>query len=107
LTRLFGVPDKQKFATGVLRRGILERSVRVPYQAIVAFIAAVTRPFGGQPILPLADALREAEEFLLLFTVLYPKDAVVRKAIGRCAAYQSSWFDARFWSYAEPWPVGT
>ncbi len=94
-------PEKQKIATDILRRGILENSVRVPHQAIIEFIAAVARPIRGYVILPLADALREAEEFLLQFTVLYPNEAIVRNAIRGCAAYQLSWFDAHLWSYAE------
>jgi predicted nucleic acid-binding protein len=87
-------PEKQKIATDILRRGILENSVRVPHQAIVEFMAAVTRPIRGYVILPPADALREAEEFLLQFPVLYPNEAIVRNAIRGCAAYQFSWFDA-------------
>lgn len=75
--------------------------MRVPHQAIVEFVAAVTRPVRGYVILPLVDALREAEEFLLQFTVLYPIEAVVHNAIRGCAAYQLSWFDAHLWSYAE------
>jgi predicted nucleic acid-binding protein len=55
---------KQKIATETLRRGIAEDSVRVPHQAIVEFVAAVTRPIRGNAILKLPDALREAEEFL-------------------------------------------
>jgi predicted nucleic acid-binding protein len=94
-------PEKQKIATDILRRGILENSVRVPHQAIVEFIAAVTRPLGGHVIFSLIDALREAEELLLQFTVLYPNEAIVRNAIRGCAAYQLSWFDAHLWSYAE------
>ena len=94
-------PEKQKIATDILRRGILENSVRVPHQAIVEFIAAVTRPVRGYAILSLVDAIREAEEFLLQFTVLYPNEAIVRNAIRGCAAYQLSWFDAHLWSYAE------
>jgi predicted nucleic acid-binding protein len=94
-------PEKQKIATDILRRGILENSVRVPHQAIIEFIAAVARPLRGHVILPLADALREAEEFLLQFSVLYPNEAIVRNAIRGCAAYQLSWFDAHLWSYAE------
>ncbi len=54
--------DKQKIATALLRRGILEDSVRLPHQAIVEFIAAVTRPIRGHVILKQTDALREAEE---------------------------------------------
>ena len=92
---------KQKVATEILRRGIIEESVRVPHQAIVEFIAAVTRPIRGHIILKQADALREAEELLKQFTVLYPNEAIVRNAIRGCAAYQLNWFDAHLWSYAE------
>src|SRR5712691_7911502 len=70
--------DKQKIATEILRRGIVEDSVRVPHQAIVEFVAAVTRPTRGHVILKQADALREAEEFLKQFIVLYPNEAIVR-----------------------------
>ncbi len=94
-------PEKQKIATEVLRRGISENSVRLPHQAIVEFIAAVTRPIRGHAILTQVDALREAEEFLQQFTVLYPNESILREAIRGCAAYQLSWFDAHLWSYAE------
>jgi predicted nucleic acid-binding protein len=73
----------------------------VPHQAIVEFIAAVTRPIRGHIILKRTDALREAEEFLKQFAVLYPNEAILRTAIRGCAAYQLSWFDAHLWSYAE------
>ena len=94
-------PEKQTIATGLLRRGILENSIRVPHQAIVEFIAAVPMSVRGHVIFSPLDALREAEEFLLQFTVLYPNEAIVRNAIRGCAAYQLSWFDAHLWSYAE------
>jgi predicted nucleic acid-binding protein len=94
-------PQKQKIATEILRRGIVEDSVRVPHQAIVEFMAAVTRPIRDHVILNHSDALREAEELLKQFTVLYPNEAIVRNAIRGCAAYQLSWFDAHLWSYAE------
>jgi predicted nucleic acid-binding protein len=94
-------PAKQKTATDILRRGIAEDSVRVPHQAVLEFIAAVTRPIRGHIILKQADALREAEEFLKQFTVLYPNEAILRDAIRGCAAYQLNWFDAHLWSYAE------
>jgi predicted nucleic acid-binding protein len=84
-----------------IRRGIVEDSVRLPHQAIVEFVAAVTRPIRGYPILKQADALREAEEFLKQFTVLYPNEAILRDAVRGCAAYQLSWFDAHMWAYAE------
>jgi predicted nucleic acid-binding protein len=84
-------PEKQKIAIGILRRGIVENSVRVPHQAIIEFIAAVARSIRGYVILSLADALRDAEEFLLQFTVLYPNEAIVRNAIedARCTSSES------------------
>jgi predicted nucleic acid-binding protein len=53
-------PRKQKIATEILRRGIIEDSVRVPHQAILEFVAATlfftrTRRFSGKPF---ADARR-------------------------------------------------
>jgi predicted nucleic acid-binding protein len=94
-------PAKQKIATQVLRHGIQSDSLRLPHQAIVEFIAAVTRPIRGHVILEPEDAFREAEEFLNQFTVLYPNEAVVRMAIRGCGAYRLSWFDAHLWAYAE------
>ena len=94
-------PDKQKRATEILRRGIIEDTVRLPHQAIIEFMAAVTRPIRGYIILTQADALREAEEFLKQFMVLYPNEAILRYAVRGCAAYQLNWFDAHLWAYAE------
>ncbi len=94
-------PRKQGIAIDILRQGIIEDSVRLPHQAIIEFIAAVTRPIRGHVILKQADALREAEEFLRQFTVLYPNEAILRNAIRGCAAYQLNWFDAHLWSFAE------
>lgn len=86
--------DKQRIATEILRTGIVKDSVRIPHQAIVEFIAAVTRPTGGHVILKLSDALREAEELLQQFPILYPNEAMLRDAKRGCAAYQLNWFDA-------------
>jgi predicted nucleic acid-binding protein len=95
-------PEKQRVAIELLRRGILEDSVRVPHQAIVEFVAAATRPLPGSgPLLSVDDARREAEEMLLQFEVLYPSEAVVRTALRGAAAYQLGWFDAHLWAYAE------
>jgi predicted nucleic acid-binding protein len=94
-------PEKRRIATEILRRGIAEDSVRLPHQAIVEFIAAVTRPIRGYCILKQTDALREGEEFLKQFPVLYPNEAILRDAIRGCAAYQLNWFDAHLWAYAE------
>jgi predicted nucleic acid-binding protein len=74
----------------------------VPHQAIVEFVAAVTRPVvEGSPLLPPEVARREAEEMLSQFEVLYPTEALVRTALRGAAAYQLSWFDAHLWAYAE------
>jgi hypothetical protein len=72
--------------------------VRLPHQAVIEFVAAVTRPIRGHVILEQPDALREAEEFLKQFTVLFPNEAILREAIRGCATYQLNWFDAHLWS---------
>ena len=95
-------PDKQARATGALRRGLRDDVLYVPHQAIVEFIAAVTRarkPDG--PLLSLPDAAREAEEIMMQFPVLYPNAEVVRLALRGAAAYRLPWFDAHLWAYAE------
>lgn len=95
-------PKKQRIATDLLRRGVAEHAVRLPHQAVVEFVAAVTRPLAGHPpLLTPEDARREAEEFLTQFDVLYPTDALVRLALRGAAAYQLGWFDAHLWAYAE------
>jgi predicted nucleic acid-binding protein len=98
-------PEKQKIATELLRHGIVDNSVLLPHQAIVEFVAASTRPIRGHVILQRDDALREAEEFLSQFVVLYPNEAIVREAVRGCAAYQLSWFDAHLWAYAEHYGI--
>jgi predicted nucleic acid-binding protein len=98
-------PEKQKIVTDILRRGIMEDSVRLPHQAIIEFVAAVTRPIRGHVILQQSDALREAEEFLKQFVVLYSNEAIVREAVRGCAAYQLSWFDSHLWACAEHYGI--
>jgi len=94
--------DRQAIATEILRRGIAQDSIRVPHQAIMEFVAAVTRPLGtAAPLLQIHDALREAEEMLSHFTVLFPDEALLRIALRGAVAYQLSWFDAHLWAYAE------
>lgn len=95
-------PNKQRAATELLRRGIQNDSIRIPQQAVVEFVAAVTRPIAdNQSLLTLEEARREAEEFLAQFNVLYPNEALLRLALRGAAAYQLSWFDAHLWAYAE------
>jgi predicted nucleic acid-binding protein len=95
-------PPKQKAATELLRRGIADGGVRLAHQAIVEFVAATARPVaGGEPLLAVPEAVREAEELLVQFEVLYPNDDIVRLALRGMAAYQLYWFDAHMWAYAE------
>jgi predicted nucleic acid-binding protein len=96
------VPAKQRRAAELLLQGLEADAVRLPHQAIVEFVAALTRPSAsGSPLLPPAEARREAEELLTIFPVLYPNDAVVRTALRGAAMYGLSWFDAHIWAYAE------
>ena len=95
-------PRKQAIAEELLRRGIAEDSLRIPHQAIVEFVAAVTRPRAGGPaLMSKLDACFEAEQMLDQFVVLYPNEALVRTAVRGAAAYQLAWFDAPLWAYAE------
>jgi len=100
-------PEKQRIATGLLRRGIAEGSLRLPHQAIVEFVAVVTRRLDASPpLLTPAEARREAEELLAQFDVLYPNEALVRTAVRGAAAYDLPWFDAHLWAYAEHYGLG-
>jgi predicted nucleic acid-binding protein len=95
-------PDKQEVADALLREGLASRSLFVPHQAIVEFVAAASRPGADDvPLLELVDARREAEEILSQFDVLFPDEELVRIALRGAAAYQLSWFDAHLWAYAE------
>ncbi|MBI2468394.1 MAG: PIN domain-containing protein [Candidatus Rokubacteria bacterium] len=96
------VPRKQAMATDFLRRGLQEDTARLPHQAILEFVAAVTRPLArGRTLLTAEEARREAEEFLRQFVVLYPTESLVRTAIRGWATYGFGWFDANLWAYAE------
>ncbi len=100
-------PDKQRLATDALRAGVAEGSMRVAHQAVIEFVAATSRSRDGEdPILPRAEALREAEELLSEFDVLYPDEELLRLALRGAAAYQLSWYDAHMWAYAERFGIG-
>jgi predicted nucleic acid-binding protein len=95
-------PDKQRAATKVLREGIRSGELRLAHQALLEFVAAVTRSIaGGPPLLDHVDATHEVEEMLVQFDVLYPTEQVIRLALRAAATYQLSWFDAHMWAYAE------
>jgi predicted nucleic acid-binding protein len=99
-------PEKRRIATALLRRGILEDSVRLPHQALVEFMAVTTRRLPEGPLLSEEAARREVEEFLAQFEVLYPNETIVRTALRGAAAYRLSWFDAHVWAYAEYYGLG-
>jgi len=95
-------PIKQKIARELLRSGTANDSLRVPHQAIIEFVAAVTRPRQGRPgLMSRQEAGIEAEQLLDQFMVLYPNESLVRTALRGAAAYQLSWYDAHIWAYAE------
>jgi len=95
-------PAKQRRANDILRRGLATDTVRLPHQAVMEFVAAVTRRIRtGAALLSPDEARREAEEMLSQFVVLYPNEALLRLALRGAAAYGLAWFDAHLWAYAE------
>jgi predicted nucleic acid-binding protein len=95
-------PEKRTRAGDLLRQGIEDESVRIAHQAVVEFMAAVSRPLPDLgPLLAPADARRETEDLLRVFPVLYPDAHLVRVALQGMAAYELSWWDAHMWAYAE------
>lgn len=95
-------PRKQALATDLLRQGILDSSLFLPHQALIEFVAAVTRPVAGGPSLLTADAAhREVEDLLAQLPVIYPTENTVRTALRGAALYKLSWFDAHLWAYAD------
>lgn len=101
-------PTKRQIADDLLRGNLVQDDLVLPHQAILEFIAAVTRPrrdLGGAPLLPLAKALQEAEDLMGQFLVIYPDSEVLRAALRGTSTYQLSWFDAHLWAYAEVYGI--
>lgn len=95
-------PLKQARAAELLRNGIADGSIVLPHQAVVEFVAAVTRPIGGKAsLLSVEEAHREAEELLVQLPVIYPTETTLRTALRGAALYKLSWFDAHLWAYAD------
>jgi predicted nucleic acid-binding protein len=95
-------PDKQDRAVSLLRQGIEEGSLLIPHQALIEFVAAVTRPIArGPSLLSTEDAFREVEDMLVHFPVVYPTENTLRLAMRGAALYRLSWFDAHLWAYAD------
>lgn len=95
-------PAKRDRARNLLRASVEEGSLHIAHQALVEFVAVVTRPLPGLgPLLSPADARREAEDLLRQFPILYPDNHLVRVALQGMATYELSWWDAHMWAYAE------
>lgn len=95
-------PEKRKCVRTLLKAGLQRGDLFIPHQAVVEFLAAVTRRRkGGSPILSAADALLKAELLINSFPILYPDETVLRTALRGHATYGLPWFDAHLWAYAE------
>ena len=97
-------PEKQRVADRVLQDGLAADELVVPHQAIVEFVSVAVRPrreTGGTPLLTREIALREAEDLMRQFPILYPDGAILQTALRGTLTYQLSWFDAHLWAYAE------
>jgi len=97
-------PVKQRRATELLEAGITGQALVLAHQALVEFIAAVTRPqrnLGGRPLLAPAQAILEAEDLLAQFPVIYPSRDQLVTAMRGTATYGLAWFDAQMWACAE------
>lgn len=95
-------PAKREQATELLRWGAADGSIVIPFQALVEFVAAVTRPVAGrQSLLSEEEAHQEVDLMLAQFGVLYPTENTLRIALRGAALYKLSWFDALIWAYAD------
>lgn len=95
---------KQRIAMETLRAGQASGNLYLPHQAIVEFVAAVSRPrpdLGGASLLPRVEAANEAALFLQQFEIIWPDEAIVRAALHGTIFFGLSWYDAHLWAYAE------
>jgi predicted nucleic acid-binding protein len=101
-------PEKQRRAEEWLRQGIAEDCLLIPWQVLVEFVSATTRPRKGRPpLLSERDAWTEAESLLDQFQVLLPDEETYRVALRGRALYGMPWFDAVLWAFAERAAVPT
>jgi predicted nucleic acid-binding protein len=92
---------KRAMARDLLRQGAASGVLRIPHQAMVEFVNAVTKQRTAGPFLSQEEAWRQAEDFLNEFQILYPNEKVFRTAMLGMAAYKLPWYDAHLWAYAE------
>lgn len=96
--------QKRRVADDLLRGNLAHDTLVLPHQAILEFVAAVTRPrpdLGGAALLSMEQALLQAEDLMAEFLVIYPNSDVLLTALRGKSIYQLSWFDAHLWAYAE------
>jgi predicted nucleic acid-binding protein len=99
-------PAKREAARDLLRKGTAKGELRIPHQALVEFVNAVTKGrTGGRSLLPREEAWRQAEDLLNEFPVLYPNELVFRTSLLGMAAYRLSCDDAHLWAYAEHYGI--
>jgi len=99
-------PAKQAAARELLRAGTAKNELRIPHQALVEFVNAVTKGRTvGRSLLPREEAWRQAEDLLNEFPVLYPNEPVFRTALLGMAAYRLPCYDAHLWAYAEHYGI--
>ena len=95
-------PRKQAIAEKLLREHSSTGEFYIPHQAVVEFMAVITKlKWADRQLMTAADAIREAEEILLEFPILYPDEAMLRLALQGMGAYLLSWYDAHLWAYAQ------
>jgi predicted nucleic acid-binding protein len=93
---------KRNQATDLLRLGAADGSIVIPFQALVEFVPAVTRPIGrGASLLSAEQAHQQVDLMLAQFSVLYPTENTFRTALRGAALYKLPWFDALMWAYAD------
>jgi predicted nucleic acid-binding protein len=97
-------PEKQRISRELLRAALFSGELALPHQALLEFVAAVTRPrkdLAGKPLLRVEEAHWQAEEMMRQFDVLYPDEEVLVTALHGASTYGLPWFDAHLWAYAE------
>lgn len=78
-------PEKQRIAADLLEYGIISGHIRLPHQAIVEFVSAITKPLPGPFAATARSGSAGADELLSEFKVLFPNKGVVRTALHRRA----------------------
>ena len=95
-------PDRQRIARALMRSGLETGALCLSHQSLLEFVAATTRRSRGEtPLLSDTDAWHEMQNFLSIYPVLYPTEAVLRAAVQAAALHRLSWFDAHAWAYAD------